>query len=162
MVDKGSLRLRITGLLFLLGVLAGCSGIRPYPEVRPLNLSIRTETDSGSFFSNVRASVDIYRVDSLCRTEYQGTVKLDRPSVKAGIPAQSLSYMVFVFSSSSFLAGSKGTMSHGALLKARPNHTYDIKVSYKKDIYNVSIREDGGEKPPGREIEIRDMDSCGK
>lgn len=141
-------------------VLAGCSGVRPYPNTLEKNVVIRTATDSGSIFSKVAAAVDIFSVTSGCETEYLGTVDLDRPSVAVGVPADQLSYMVFVFSSSSFFGSSRSTISHETLLQARAGYSYDVRVSYMDDIYNVAINEQGPRNPGGRKIALRDISVC--
>lgn len=151
----------VAGLLLAAGLLAGCSGLRPYPNTLDKNLRIRTETDSGSMFSKVRAEVDIFRVSADCKTEYQGTVKLNGPSVEVGIPSNKLSYLVFVFSKSSFLANSRSSISHETLLRARAGYNYEVKVSYSDDIYDVAIKEMHPRKSKGREIELRDLSACG-
>lgn len=147
-------------LLLAVSLLAGCSGIRPYPDTADKNMLIRTETKSGSIFSKVRAAVHIYRVDANCQIEYEGTVKLDQPSVPVGIPANRPSYLVFDFSSSSFLANSRSTISYETLFKPRAGHSYDAKVSYKDDIYNVEIRETNSRKSSGRVIDRQDLSAC--
>ncbi len=151
----------ITGLLVTVSLLAGCSGIRPYPNTMDKNLHIQTKTDSGSFFPKVRAAVDIYRVDGNCKTEYEGTIQLSKPSLDVGIPSHRLSYLVFVFSSSSFLASSNSTVTHDTLLKPRAGYDYHIKVSYIDDIYNVVIRETHPGKAGSRDIELKDLSACG-
>lgn len=151
----------ITGLLVTVSLLAGCLGIRHYPNTMDKNLHIQTKTDSGSFFSKLRAAVDIYRVDADCKTKYEGTIQLNEPSVDVGIPSHRLSYLVFVFSSSSFLASSNSTVTHDTLLKPRAGYNYDIKVSYIDDIYNVVIRETHPRKPGSRDIELKDLSACG-
>ena len=140
--------------------LTGCSGLRPYPDDLEKNVVIRTDTDAGSMFSKVRADVDIFGINANCETEYHGTVSLNEPSVAVGIPAEKLSYMVFVFSNSSFLFGSSSTMRHETLLKARAGHTYDIEVSYVDDIYNVAISEKHPAAPKARKIALRSMGAC--
>jgi hypothetical protein len=151
----------IAGLLVTVSLLAGCLGIKPYPNSMDKNLHIQTKIDSGSFFSKVRAAVDIYRVDADCKTEYEGTIQLNDPSVDVGIPSQRLTYLVFVFSSSSFLASSSSTVTHDTLLKPRDGYKYEIKVSYIDDIYNVAIQETHPRKPGSRDIELKDLSSCG-
>ena len=146
-------------VILLTGLLAGCSGLRPYPNTLAKNLHIRTETDSGSVFQKVRAAVDIFSVTADCKTEYRGTVKLKGPSVEVGIPPNELSYMVFVFFNSAFL-GSKSSMSHDTLLKTRAGYDYDIKVNYRDDIYSVTIEERRPRRSKGREIELRDLSAC--
>jgi hypothetical protein len=141
-------------------ILDGCSGLRPYPNTLEKNLVIRTQTDSGSIFSTVRAKVDIFRVTADCKTEYQGTVNLNAPSVEVGVPPNTPSYLVFVFSTSSFLASSKSTISHETLLTARAGYNYDIDVSYIDDIYNVTIKEESSSASIARVVALRNLRSC--
>jgi hypothetical protein len=152
--------LYVAGILLTAGLLAGCSGLRPYPNTLAKNLHIRTEADSGTIFQKVRVAVDIFGVASDCTTEYRGTVKLKGGSIKVGIPPGELSYMVFVFSNSSLLAGSRSSMSHETLLKTRAGYDYDIKVSYRDDIYSVTIEETHSRRSKRREIELRDLSAC--
>lgn len=142
------------------GLLAGCSGMKPYPNSLEKNLRIRTETKSGSIFSKVRAAVGIYRVDEQCKIEYQGTVELDTPRVPVGIPSERLSYMVFGFASSSFLANTSSTIRQETLLKPRAGYSYDIEVNYKDDIYNVVIRENHPPSGASRKIGLKGLSAC--
>jgi len=151
----------IVGLLLVVSFMNGCAGIRPYPNSLDKNLHIRTETESGSIFSKVRATVNIYQVDTRsCKAEYQGTLKLNKPSVAVGIHPDSLTYLVFKFADYSFLANSSSTISYDTLLKPRAGYNYDIKVSYIDDIYNVDIREVHLSKPASRDIERKDLSAC--
>ena len=148
-------------LLLAYNLLAGCSGIKAYPNTPDKNLHIKTETDSGSIFSNIRAAIDIYRVDADCKTEYEGTVQLKTPSLDVGIPSNRLSYLVFVFARSEIFSGSSSTITYNTLLKPRIGYYYDITVSYIDDIYNVVIRETESRMNKSREIELKDLNDCG-
>ena len=112
-------------------------------------------------FSKVRAAVDIYRVDADCKTEYEGTVQLNNPSLDVGIPSSRLSYLVFVFARSGFLSSSSSTITYNTLLKPRVGYNYDITVSYVDDIYNVVIRETDPRTKKSCEIEPKDLNDCG-
>jgi hypothetical protein len=137
----------------LLGLAAGCSGIKTYQESGPRNVLVRTDA------SGVEAALDIHDVSPDCRTAYRGTVPLDKASVSVGIPADRLSYLTFNFASSSFLRGSSRS-STGTLLKPRPGYSYEIQVSYRDDIYSVVIRESDPRKSSSRELPRRSLDSC--
>lgn len=141
------------------GLLAGCSGIKPYPNTFEKNIEIRTKTDS-RFLAKVRAAVDIYSVDTDCQTMYQGTIDLDKAAVAIGIPADRPSYLVFAFASSAFLSNSKSTISYDTLLTPRSGHNYTIDVSYIDDIYNVEIREKRPRKRARRRIPQKELSSC--
>lgn len=153
---------RIAGWLLGASFLVGCSGIKTYPDALPKNLHIRTEASSGSAFARMRVAIHIHQVDANCRTEYQGTVQLNEPSVQIGIPPDRLSYLVFSFSSSTFLGGSSSSTSYDTLLRPRAGHAYDAKARYADGIYRVEIRESDPRRSVGREIERRGLDECGR
>jgi hypothetical protein len=149
-------------LVLALGLLIGCSGLKPYSNTLAPNLQIRSETKSGSVFSTVRADVGIYRVGPQCQVEYQGTVDLDKPTVAVGIPADRPSYLVFGFSSSSFLGGTRSTVSKETLLRPRPGYSYDIEATYKDDLYNVVIREVHPQSGARRALDLQPLSACGR
>jgi hypothetical protein len=156
------LRLAALACGVALALLAGCAsfGLTPYPNELPgKNLSIRTTTSTRSTFSSVRAALEVYSVDAQCRTQYLGTVELDKPSVAVGIPADRWSYLVFDFASSGFLGGTRGRISRGMLLKPQADYRYEIDVTYLDDMYNVILRE---RLPRGvlRELPLPDLASC--
>jgi hypothetical protein len=154
------IRRYIISLALAFGLLSGCSGIKTYQNTLTNNLHINTETDSGSMFSKVRTAVDIYRVDAECKTEYEGTVQLKKPSVEIGIPSDRLSYLVFVFANSGFFSNSSSMMSYDALLKPRAGYNYDVKVTYIGNIYNVVMHETHPRNKKGREIELKGLNAC--
>jgi hypothetical protein len=139
---------------FLLALAAGCSGIKTYPESGPRNVLVRTDV------SKVEAALDIHDVGLDCHTTYRGTVRLDEAAISVGIPADRLSYLRFNFASSSFLRGSSSS-SVGSLLKPRPGYSYEVRVSYRDDIYSVAIRETDPRKSSRRELPLRGLESCG-
>jgi hypothetical protein len=152
--------MRLRALILCCAVLvAGCGGAVRYPDIAEKNLAIRTETSSGSAFSSVKAVLGVHAVDAQCKLTYEGYVDLDRPLLQVGIPAGRLSYLVFEFASSSFLGGSRGSISQETLLRPRPGATYDVKVAYKNELYEVAIRETPrGGRP--RDIELVGLGAC--
>ena len=133
---------------------AGCAGGKPYPDVAPKNLTVKTS-------SSARAALGVHGVDAQCRTEYLGTVALDKTAAEVGIPAERWSYLVFDFSTSSFLGGRRTSTTFETLLKPRAGYRYEASVSYRDDIYNVVIREQSP-RGPWREVAMRDLASCTK
>ena len=134
-------------------VLAACASGKPYPDnVAPKNLSIKTS-------SSARAALGVHGVDAQCRTEYLGTVALDKSSAEIGVPAERWSYLVFDFATSSFLAPKRTRITLETLFKPRAGYRYEANVTYRDDIYNVVIRE---QSPRGawREVAMRDLVSC--
>lgn len=150
---------RVLGAVLALGLFAGCSEIKVYPNTLEKNLEIRTVTKSGSFFSKVRTRLHVYRLDAPCRLEYLGTVDLDRPALGVGIPAGRPSYLAFAFASSAFLGGTQGVTTQGTLLTPRAGYRYDIDVSYEDNIYNVVLRERAPHRNAGREIAVTGLDT---
>jgi hypothetical protein len=142
------------------GLLAGCSGIKAYPDTSPRNLFVKTEARSGSAFGSVRVSVHIHQVDASCRTEYLGTVQLNEPAVEIGLPPDRPSYLVFNFYSSSFLGGSTGSINYETLLQPRAGYTYDATARYVDGIYLVEIRESSARGSAGRELAQRGLGAC--
>jgi hypothetical protein len=139
------------GALLLL-LLAGCSGLKPYPSDPGGNLAVRSQMDR-----DVRASLHIHRVDARCRTEYVGTVELDRPALTVGLPPGQTSYLVVTFDTSSFLGGSRST-SAGALLVPRPGGRYELGARYHDGIYDVALAE--SDARGRRALLRRDLSAC--
>jgi len=149
-------------VLLVLGISFGCSNIKTYPNVLDKNLQIRTVTQSGSVLSKVRARIDVYGVDAGCKLAYEGTVDLNEPTIAVGIPVDRPSYLVFVFASSTFLAGTTSATSQETLIQPQPRYRYDIDVSYEDNIYNVIVRERSPRKSTARELALADLRACKK
>jgi hypothetical protein len=141
-------------------LLAGCSSLKPYPNLAPENVVVKSAIESGSMLSSMRGSVHIHEVDSGCHTSYLGTVKLDRPSIALGLPAERASYLVFVFEGSSLFGGSTSNAGAGTLLKPRPGYRYEFAVSYKDSIYNVVLRETDPRKGGSHELPRQQLKGC--
>jgi hypothetical protein len=142
-------------------LLGACSGIKTYPNDLPKNLRVTTEATSGSAFSSMRVALHIHQVDAGCRTEYQGTVELNEPSIGVGIPSGRMSLLIFTFSGSSFLGGTSSSTRYETLLQPRAGYTYDARARYRDGIYHVEIRE-SGPRQPGREVERKGLADCGR
>jgi len=147
-------------LAVLVVLLGGCSSLRPYPSVTPENVVVKSALESGSILSSMRGSVHIHELDSGCHTSYVGTVKLDRPSIALGLPAERPSYLVFVFQGSSLFGGSTSSAGAGTVLKPRPGYRYEFAVSYKDNIYNVVLRESDPRRGASREVPRRELKGC--
>jgi hypothetical protein len=158
-LDIGRVAL-IVHLICTASLLAGCFGSKTYQNTLDKNLHLHTVTDSGSWFSRVRAAVEIHRVGGDCALDYEGTVQLADSKIDIGIPPHRWSYLVFVFGRSSFFANRSGTITYETLLKARPNYHYDVAVRYKDDMYHVGIRETLPNRSTSREIEPLELSAC--
>ena len=153
-------RASIVLALWTAALLTACSGLKTYENTPDNNLHVRTAADAGSWFSSVRTAVDIHRVTVDCKTEYEGTVQLNRPRIDVGLPSNRWSRLVFVFDSYSFWANRSGSMTYETLLKPRPGFQYEVKVTYKDDMYNVVVRETHLTSSVSREIEHKDLRAC--
>lgn len=147
-------------LLLVPALLAGCSGVKTYPEQPNKNMHVRTKLDAGGVMSSVRADLDIYTVDAKCETQYAGSVELDRANVDIGIPPGQPVYLMFVFSSKGMLGGVRGSTSYATLLRPRAGYEYRADVRYVDDIYNVDMFETLPQKKDGRELPPRRLESC--
>ena len=139
---------------------AGCSGSKPYQNTPDNNLHVYTAAESGSWFSSVRAAVDIHRLTANCKTEYEGTVQLSQATIDVGLPPNRWSHLVFVFASSSFFAQRSGFMTYETFLRPRLGYQYHIHVTYRDDMYNVVVRETHPGSPGGRVVEHKDVRVC--
>ena len=147
-------------LVCTVSLLPACSGMKDYENSLTKNLHVQTATDSGSSFSSIRAAVDIHRVGKDCATDYEGTVQLSETTANIGIPPDRWSYLVFVFSSSSFWGNRSGSITFETMLKPRIQYHYDAAVSYKNDIYHVAIREVPPNQSGARELDRMALSTC--
>lgn len=145
--------MRRAALLAALWLAAGCSSLKPYEAAGPDNVRVN------SALSEVRGAVHVHRVQAGCRTEYLGTVHLDRPAIALSLPPGRASYLVFSFDSTSWLSGSRST-SVGTLLEPRAGYRYDVGVTYRESIYNVTLRESAPRAGPTRELALRGLPDC--
>lgn len=152
-------RLNLTILAFTIWFITGCSGLKTYKSDLENNLQITTQTDSGSIFSNLHASVDIHKVNPDCSTEYSGTIQLDDSSKDIGLPSGRSSYLVFVFEKSGFFSAETST-TYNSLIRPRNGYKYIAEVSYQDNIYNVIINEVDPGSRKHRELETRGMYAC--
>lgn len=154
------MKLYVAVLLMTSIALAGCSGLKTYPDNLARNLEIHTRTDSGSLLSSLKASLDVYSISPDCSTGYEGTVTLDAPIVSVGVPVEQPSYLVFRFNSSSFLAGTSSVTSYDTVFTPVYGQRYEADVSYIDDIYNVAISAKDSATSVARVIETGDLAAC--
>ena len=62
---------------------------------------------------------------------------------EVGIPTERSSYLVFVFSSSSFWASSKSSISYEMLVRPREGKVVNALATYVDNIYDVVVKMDG-------------------
>ena len=140
-------------LLGALCLATACSSLKTYEAQGPDNVRVN------SALSEVRAAVHVYGVEAGCRTEYLGSVQLDRPAIALSLPSERPSYLVFSFDSSSWLAGSR-TTSVATLIRPRPGYRYEIAMTYRDSLYDVRLRESDPRSGRMRELARRALQDC--
>jgi hypothetical protein len=139
---------------------AGCSGLKPYPNDLPLrNVTIRTAASAGSVLSSVRVELDVHGVDASCGTHYLGTLQLDQPTTVVSLPAGHGSLLTFQFLSSNFLGSSRGRISRQVYVTPLAGQHYQIDVTYRDDLYDVVVRE-RVRNDALREVAMRELSAC--
>jgi hypothetical protein len=146
--------LRIGVFLIMIGLVTGCSGLRTYPNTMKKNLFVDLKTDHG-----VRVRLDVYKVDSKCEANYEGTVSLDKGRTAVGIPTDSRVFLEFDFARHSFWKG-KSQMGHGTLIRFRPGKVYRAEVVYEDDMYGVEVIEAGSPNTKGKEVAHMELSDC--
>ena len=150
---------RTACLLALFYIIAGCSNIKPFPSTADKNLQVRTKV-SGSFFTGVKAVLQIHNLKGGCVDEYLGTVDLKNGLSEVGVaPGQSV-FLAFLFNTSA-LGGGGATVPYTTIFTPRSGTRYIADVSYADSIYNVSIHEAVPRGMLGRELE-RNVVDCPK
>lgn len=134
---------------------AGCASDKRYAALPEQNLVIRADIQSG-----VRAVLGVHAVDAKCELAYEGSVPLEQPVVRVGIPSGRPSLLLFRFATSSFLGSRQGAVDRETLLRPRPGATYDIRVTYKNDLYDVVIRESVSPGGQGRDVPLAALRAC--
>ena len=134
-------------------LIAGCASGHRYTEAPEKNFVVRAEV------REAHAVLGVHAVDSKCNLTYEGYVDLEEAVTRVGIPPGRLSYLVFEFTTSSFWAGRRGSITRETLLRPRPGAVYDVRVTYKDDLYEVAIRETprGGS---AREVPLTGLAAC--
>lgn len=138
----------------------GCSPVKPYPEQKIKNISISTQVDSESFFSNVKADIDIFTISPACKLLYEGTLSLDNNSISTGFAINKEHRLSFVFSSSSLLGNSNSSINYSVYLKPRKGYLYDVIVSYKDNIYNVLLYQTNTKTKKRRKLDTGMKKAC--
>ena len=140
--------------LALLGALAvaGCSGLKTYSNDAPKNVRVASQLDGA------RAALHVHKVTGPCATRYEGTAKLDQPTVELGLPAGRAAFLVVAFDTSSFLGGQRGT-TVGTAFTPREGFRYELAVRYKDNLYDVGLRE-VDRKGAARELPRRGLGGC--
>ncbi len=145
--------MRLAALLGALSLAAACSSLKTYDAPGPDNVSV------SAALSEARAALHVHRVEAGCRTEYLGSVQLDRPAIALSLPPERPSYLVFSFDTSSWLAGGR-TTSVGTLIRPRAGYRYELAVKYRDSLYDVRLRESDPRTGRVRDLARRALQDC--
>lgn len=151
-------RIAILGLVVF--AVAGCSGIKAYPNSLAKNMHVTTQIDSGSATLSTEAVFDIHRVDAKCETQYEGRVDLDEAKTEVGIPTGGPIYLEFIFASKRFLSKNISAVRYGMTFTPRSGYDYQTQVKYIKGIYSVVIRETSKNGTVARVIDRVPLSAC--
>ena len=136
-------------------LVAGCSGVRTYPNTLPRNLRVATQVEG-----RTTAEFDIHKVNTRCELDHQGRVSLDDAVTEVGIAVGETIYLDFIFASKSFLSSTTGVTRYSTLLTPRAGYDYQAEVKYIKGLYGVVIRETRKGGSGGREIDRVPLSAC--
>jgi hypothetical protein len=146
--------MRGTGAAALALLLAACAAGSRYADLPEKNLVIHAR------LSGARAGLGVHAVDAQCRLTYEGSVDLDAPVTRVGIPAGRASYLVFEVATSSFWRGQRGSVRQETLLRPRAGAVYDVRVTYQDGLYEVVIRETPARGGRARDVALAGLDAC--
>lgn len=139
--------------------LAGCSGLRSYPNTLARNAVIHVQTDAGTLLSRTGVELHLYTVDVKCRSEYLGTLELQDASVELGLPLDRQVRLAYVFARSTFL-GTSGTTTVEMIVTPQRGHRYEFDVSYLKTGYTATGRDFAPGQARGTDIEHARLLDC--
>jgi len=126
-------------MLLVMTALSGCSSLKTYPDNSYKNLTVKTSTSSDSIVQDVNVYLHIYTLDKQCKTDYLGTVNLDKPVKKIGLPVNKNLYIDFAFVREGFFSQSSSRISAETLITPRKGYLYEADAYYENNIYDVTI-----------------------
>ena len=139
--------------------LAGCSGLRPYPNTVAKNAVIHVQTDSGTLLSRTGVELDLYTVDVGCGSKYLGTLELHDASIELGLPLDTQVRLAYVFARSALL-GTSGTTTIEMIVTPQRGHRYEFDISYLKTGYTATGRRFAPGQAHGTDIEHARLLDC--
>lgn len=148
-------RLHPVWWFLLLAALAGCSGLKTYPNDLEKNLTVQT-TLSGSLFGSIKAYLHVYDPKDECKIKYVGSLKLKNGEAEVGVAVNRPVCLDFVFHAGD-LFNPETHLHNRAIVTLRPGVRYVAIVRYVDRIYSVSIRELGSSSLPGREVPSQEI-----
>ena len=150
----------LLALLMLMSFMTGCSSIKTYPNSFKKNMTVKTTTSSGSILQDVDTYLHIYTLDSKCKSDYLGTVDLDKPVKKVGLPVNKNLYLDFAFVKGGFFSHSSSRINSETLITPRKGRLYEVDVFYEDSIYDVSIWQKKSRKSKKRKLKLVPYEAC--
>lgn len=157
---RGVRNAALAGALFLAAVSCATTGDKPYRYDGERNLSIASETEP-SKSGEVRATfLYVYAVTSNCELDYLGHLRLDRPTLRTGLPIGRPLLLTAEFVNRPRFSESTLRNSHSYFFTARSGHEYAAHVRHDSKSYKFVLwghRRGGGAK---QLLEHKDLDAC--
>lgn len=140
MVEIAAALARSCASLVIAVSLAGCSGLRTYPNSVAKNAVVHVQTDPGTLLSRKGVELDLYTLDAGCGSKYLGTLELHDGSVELGLPLDAQIRLAYVFTRSALL-GTGGTTIIEMIVTPQRGHRYEFDVEYLKTGYTATGRD---------------------
>jgi len=148
-------------VFLFLGFINGCmSNNIKYPNNYKNNMTVKTSIKGESFFKDIDAYLHISKLDKQCKSTYLGTVKLDKPVKKVGLPVNQKLFLEFVFGITG--GGSGSRLDTDTILTPRKGQTFLADMFYEDDIYDVTLWRNKTRKYKKKEIKPASFESCKK
>ncbi len=159
MIMRGVRNVTLAGAL-LLAVVGCATGDKPYGYDGERNLSIASETEP-STLGEVRATfLYVYAVTPNCELDYLGHLRLDKPTLRTGLPVGRPLLLTAEFVNRPRFNESTLRNSHSYFFTARSGHEYTAHVRHDSKSYKFVLWDHprgGGAK---RLLEHKDLDAC--
>ena len=147
-------------IILISSTLLGCAGIKIYPNSLDKNFTAHVTKDSGSGFSDLTTSINIYEVNRKCEANLLGTVQLENGVTEIGLPLDQLVFLYFNFSQASFLNVNNRAISLSTFLYPQKRYRYEARMLYIDDIYNVEVDEINSQNLARKEINTAPWSEC--
>lgn len=117
--------------LCVLVLLSACSVGKTYKNSGKKNLVVNAQLE------DITTYLGVHQMTSNCDIQYLGSVELKSGRIELAIPTEETAYLVVAFSSSSFFTGSSN-FRYELAINMQPTQLYELDISYKDKIYNVT------------------------
>ena len=138
--------------------LAGCgTAAVPYQSSQPHNLSVHLADNSDQ---DVRYRLEVYRVNSKCNGEYQGTQKIPETGVQVGIEVGQRVLLDFHFTKVRWLHGSTTDVEVEALITPRDGVHYEAEPGYIDNLYDLKLYQIDPRNGEKKKMAIISLSEC--